>query len=188
MGIENGTGVAVEAGWVPKAEAAQRVGLSVRSLERIAAKGYVEVRLLGRDRGRGKLAVYSEVDLAAWKAGSPNQHAIPVAAAGPSEAAPPVGAPATSTALELVRSPKKGDEAGAVALYLARLAAGAQQQAAPAPTKPWLTAAEAAEFSGLPEAFLRKRAAEGVTWAVNVGGGSSARWRFNRDALGGSGL
>jgi excisionase family DNA binding protein len=49
--------------------------------------------------------------------------------------------------------------------------------------KPWLTLDEAAEYSGLPRAWLLVQARSGALRAVNVGQGSRERWRFNREAL-----
>jgi hypothetical protein len=179
--MENGTAAVTAAdAWVPKQEAAAFLGVSVRQLERLAARGYCEVETRGRDRGRGKMAVYSRVDLLAYKAGSPNQHAVPVESVDPAAGGAPQS-PAGSP-LALVRSPKGGDDVRSVALYLAQLVAGATA-AAPAPARPWLSVEEAAEFSGLPAAFLRRQAAAGVPWVVNVGTDERPRWRFNRDAL-----
>lgn len=199
--MENGTGAAAAASaWVPKQEAAAFLGVSVRQLERLAARGYCEVQTHGRDRGRGKMAVYSRVDLDAYKAGTPNRHAIPVPAATPAKRNPGDGALAgthgdggaldvrsvlevpAGSALGLVRSPEGGDDMRSVALYLAQLVAGATASAQ-APARPWLSVDEAAEYSGLPAAFLRRQAAAGVPWAVNVGSDDRPRWRFNRDAM-----
>lgn len=60
--------------------------------------------------------------------------------------------------------------------------------------RPWLTLKEAAEYSGLPEAWLLGQArnplpSEGIVDAVRVGGQGTPGgvWRFRRDALNGSG-
>ncbi len=49
--------------------------------------------------------------------------------------------------------------------------------------KPWLTLDEAAEYSGLPKAYLLTLARGGCDLARNVGTEKRASWRFNRDAL-----
>jgi excisionase family DNA binding protein len=64
----------------------------------------------------------------------------------------------------------------------------------PKPTpKPWLTLAEAVEYSGLPAAYLMgqaKASRDGFTTyhgivVINVGSDKQHRWRFQRDSLGG---
>lgn len=49
--------------------------------------------------------------------------------------------------------------------------------------KPWLTLAEAVEYSGLPASWLLAQARERKLRAVNVGTGKRDFWRFNREAL-----
>jgi excisionase family DNA binding protein len=60
----------------------------------------------------------------------------------------------------------------------------------PKEPKPWLTLKEAAEYSGLPAAWLLKNARmsglgidNGVVVAMDVGSGKRAVWRFSRNAL-----
>jgi predicted DNA-binding transcriptional regulator AlpA len=55
---------------------------------------------------------------------------------------------------------------------------------APAPVRPWLTLAEATQWSGLPASYLVRAAKEGKVKALNVArNGGRAFWRFNRDDL-----
>jgi len=50
--------------------------------------------------------------------------------------------------------------------------------------KPWLTPAEAADYSGLSRAWLLKQAREGgYGGGMNLGTEKNPRWMFNRDAL-----
>ena len=49
--------------------------------------------------------------------------------------------------------------------------------------KPWLGVKDAAEYSGLPAAWLIEQARAGLIRAVNVGSGAREYWRFNRAAL-----
>ena len=87
-----------------------------------------------------------------------------------------VDTPEPGTALDRSRS---SDPFAGLAAHLARIAA-----AFPAPQpKPWLGLAEAAEYSGLPRAWLIAQARSGALRAVNVGQGTRERWRFNREAL-----
>jgi hypothetical protein len=50
-------------------------------------------------------------------------------------------------------------------------------------SRPWLTLAAAAEFSGLPESYLLWAAGEGQFPALDVGIRPGGRWRFHRDSL-----
>lgn len=169
------------ASWLPKLNAAEVLGISARQLERLAAKGQIETQLTARERGRGKLALYARADLEAILAGHPNSHAVPVDQEADGNA--PAGAlqlnPAQPAA-PAVAVRKTGGEAMAVS-FLQQLAASF---APAAPCKPWLTLAEAAEYSGLPAAWLRRQARAGAACAVNVGSPASPRWRFSRELLG----
>lgn len=54
--------------------------------------------------------------------------------------------------------------------------------------KPWLTLAEAVEYSGLPKSWLLAQAREGGLlcggqMAINVGTPKQPRWRFSREVL-----
>jgi hypothetical protein len=51
-------------------------------------------------------------------------------------------------------------------------------------SRPWLTLAQAAEYSGLPESYLRGVAEGGNIAAIDVGIRPGGRWRFHRDSLG----
>ncbi len=54
---------------------------------------------------------------------------------------------------------------------------------APHQPRPWLTLAEAAEFSGLPASWLKRAAWSGQVEAINCGSVDRPRWRFHRDSL-----
>jgi hypothetical protein len=71
------------------------------------------------------------------------------------------------------------DPFAGLAAHLARLAAAFPA----AQAKPWLTLDEAAEYSGLPRAWLIAQARAGALRAVNVGQGTKEFWRFNREGL-----
>lgn len=77
------------------------------------------------------------------------------------------------------RDPITGADASVVTALLKAMFAAASA----AVPKPWLTTAEAVEYSGLPKAWLLEQARKGKIRAVNVGSGSRERWRFNREAL-----
>lgn len=82
--------------------------------------------------------------------------------------------------------PAAPDPFAGLAAHLAKLAAAFP---APAPVvKPWLTVDEAAEVSGLPQAWLLKQARKNghgakCIVAMNVGTEKRAVWRFSREAL-----
>jgi hypothetical protein len=59
----------------------------------------------------------------------------------------------------------------------------ASRLAPPAGPRPWLTLDEAAEYSGLPAAWLLSQARSGSLVAIDVGMGSQERWRFSRARL-----
>lgn len=76
--------------------------------------------------------------------------------------------------------------------FAAALRDGLRPESAP---KPWLTLAEAAEYSGLPAAYLLNQAkaslyadvtADHGIAVINVGSDKQHRWRFRRDSLGGA--
>lgn len=162
--------------WVPKIEAAELVGLSVRQLERLAQRGYVQVETHARARGRGKMAVYNRRDLDAYNAGAPNIYAVPVA-----EKLPVSNEPAAGTALVKATkptAPAAPDFLPAMAFMVDQLAAGRPVE------RPWLTLPEAVSYSGLPEAYLRRAARSGASFVLNVGSNVAPRWRFSREGLG----
>ncbi len=147
--------------WVPKLEAAKIINLSVRQVEHLAAKGELRKRTLPKALSeRAARVAYYRPDLEDILSGNRKNPAVPFAPA----AAPPAGVLALPAALiDALRE---------------------RREPAPAP-KPWLSLADAAEWSGLPASFLLAKARAGAAFAVNVGQGSRDFWRFNRDALAG---
>jgi excisionase family DNA binding protein len=53
----------------------------------------------------------------------------------------------------------------------------------PPPVRPWLTLAEAAEYSGLPESFLHSMIDQGALAALDVGVRPGGRYRVRRSDL-----
>lgn len=89
-------------------------------------------------------------------------------------------------ALVIAAGPEKGGEVGphlAQASALQHFLAEAIRAFPVYRTKPWLTTAEAAEYSGLPAAYLLTQARSGAIRAINVGTGKKEFWRFSRRAL-----
>jgi hypothetical protein len=146
--------------WVPKLEAAKIINLSVRQVEHLAAKGELRKRTLPKALSeRAARVAYYRPDLEDILSGNRKNPAVPFAPA----AAPP---------------------AGVLALPAALIDALRERRELPAPApRPWLTLTEAVEYSGLPASWLLAQARRGVPWALNVGQGIKAHWRFNRNAF-----
>jgi hypothetical protein len=160
--------ITVEPGWLHKEAAAKMIGVSIRQIENLAALGRIRKHRLERQvNERSARVLYSLEDLDALKAGTPNSHGAP---------APP----APKTEVTALAPAGAAFDFGALAAHLAALARAFPP---PADPRPWLTLAEAVEYSGLPEVWLVAQARAGAAFAVNVGQGSKAHWRFNRAAL-----
>jgi hypothetical protein len=163
--------------WLPKAEAAELLGVSLRQLERRHSEGVVAKRVLPKAKGEtASRVVYSRADIEALKAGAPrlpSQDGWPLLF-GERRIAPTDGPQAANL------QPSSANMVAGLAQVLESLRT---TQAASAVSRPWLTLEEASGYSGLPATFLLRQARAGVPWAVNVGSDKSVRWRFNRDAL-----
>jgi hypothetical protein len=185
--------------WLAKPEAAKLLGVQIRALERRCSQGYVEKRIQPRKpTERAARVLYSRADILALKAGTPNVHAREVEKPeySPGEVVGAAGKPPVSKRLDTAQSVStalippglRGAPASIVAFWEALYKAATT--APPAP-KPWLTLAEAVEYSGLPRGFLlaiaqgggdfTRRAPPGLV--LNVGTEKQARWRFNRELL-----
>lgn len=146
--------------WIPKADAAKRLGISIRQIENLTAKGRIRKRKMAKaaweKTGR---VVYAAADIEAIRSGERPAPAalVPVAPAAPA----PAGSPGEP---------------------VAALAALARALGLPAPGKPWLSLREAADYSGLPARWLREAARAGKLRAQNVGE-KRERWMFPREGL-----
>lgn len=178
---------AEQADWIPVAEAAHLLGVTPRQVQRREQAGNIEKRFGPRIGSAGAPVLYSREDIEALKAGKPNVHARAVEpdhSGGLTEMARGAGKSTalalsshdTTTALARVTSSE-------VLKSLAELITAARA-GPPLEAKPWLTLAEAVEYSGLPEKFLLSRARDGAAFAIDVGaGGDRSYWRFSRDGL-----
>lgn len=167
----------IQPGWLPKDKAAERLKTGVRQLENRAAQGNIRKQTLPREPNeRTARVLYSIEDIDAILAGRPNRYGsavLPPDAIG----ARGLTVPETRAALEA----RRADPFAGLAAHLAQLA-----RAFPPPkvSKPWMTLAEAAEWSGLPAGWLHAQAIAGAAFAMNTGRpGGLHRWRFNRAAL-----
>ncbi len=133
-------------GWPTKLEAAQRVGVSHKTIERLAQDGKIEVRYRPVP-GRRAEPVYNPNDLDRER-----DRRQPAGFVMPADAATETAksAPAESRALALRRP---SDPLAALAEHLAKLAQAFPAEDAkptvPIAQKQWLTLAEAVEYSGL---------------------------------------
>lgn len=161
--------------WISKADAAQALGVSPRQIERHIAAGRLRSRREPRRPHETAAPVsIAAADVEAIRAGRPNYHPVVEksgtmpdvhAANDLALLVPPPAAPAAPA-----------PDATALLDRLARLLPP------PPPPRPWLSTEEAAAFSGLPAAWLRRAAAEGRIAALNVGV-KRPRWRILRSAL-----
>lgn len=154
-----------------KEAAAELVGCSVRQIERFASEGLVRKWTPPKaPNERTAPVVYSRADLLAVKSGA--------------KATTSGESVAKTARLESGSKAEVNRVLPGAAEILAHIAA-ALALPAPQSLKPWLSIPEAAEFSGLPAAFLRARAPElaRVGAAVNTGRGNSPRWRILRSQL-----
>jgi hypothetical protein len=154
--------------WLTKAAAAARLRCSIRTIERHISEG----RLRSRSEnvaGRKPAVLVDPAGLAAL-----------LAAADPASSL--VASPRALPAAPAAAMP--GPQLGQLLDRIAR-AIAESKPAAPGPLKPWLDLDEAAEYSGLPRAWLLSQARGGSGVAINVAMGGGDRWRFSRRRLAG---
>jgi hypothetical protein len=181
------TGVALEDGiWMSKEEAAAFCGVKVRSIERKEAAGCIRKQTLPREPGQTTArVVYSKADLVALKAGAPNDYRRPAS----DEATPGAGNPGTALATTAHATGSNGVE-GSAQQGLLQAFGLLFERVAPRPeAKPWLTLEEAADFSGLTQAWLLRQAEGSAPFVLDLGKHSrGGRYRFRRkdfESLGG---
>ncbi len=154
--------------WLTTAETCVALGMSPRTLQRLTAAGKGPEC---RERPRwGKKAepVYNPKDVAELRAAS---------AARPPVALPPeVDLPETSTELSI---PGQMPPQMALALELVERVSKAMRPDAGKTLKPWLTIKEAAEYTGLSQAYLRRLISEGKLSAVKDGAWKTRRKDLN---------
>jgi hypothetical protein len=169
--------------WLTKNEAAALMKVGTRQVEKRAKLGWIEKRTLPRFPNETQARVeYSRRDIEALLSGAPNMHGEAMAD-GPAAVSqtgpiPQTRQDAPPMAVARVKAPR--DEFGALALHLASLAAKY-----PAQPKLWLPLVDAADYSGLPKAWLLKQAEAGLdpSLAINVGTDLRHRWLFSREGL-----
>jgi len=185
--------------WVSKAEAVALLGTSARQVERRAEAGNIAKKVEAKQPWQKAAPVYySKGDILALKSGTPNQHATVVPphngngnghlgnSLGSTGATPTTDA-ATPATLATIPTPDNALQLVSIWKDLA-VKLGALAVATPATTqptsKPWMTLAEAATWSGMPLRWIRAKAESGWEGAENIGTGKAKFWRINREALG----
>lgn len=196
--------------WLGKAQAAALLGVHPRQLERRASAGQVRKRILPKKPSeKAARVVYFREDLEAIKRDPPEAHMDESElvllkqheekeqekerAAIERERNIVVSVDRLIAAIEIQnRATSDSDRAAQSAADAKQLQAIEALSAAfirafppPAPgPRYWLKLTEAAEYSGLTEAWLLAQARAGAEYALNVGMGTRANWRFNREMLG----
>jgi hypothetical protein len=184
-----------------KKEVIEYLGKSKRTVETLIAAGRLPVSYFNGPNGKQAsfeaqavehLKVQMETPMvrarpAPSETSTANPNSIHDSGATLVLSSPAMTAVATAMA-EAVRAALQG------AALVAQLPAGPQGAALVAKPKPWLTAEEAEEFSGLPKRWLLKMARDpeagpgihvaSCVMAMNVGTENNPKWRFNRGALG----
>ena len=165
-------------GWVSRSEAAKRLRVSERQIQRRHEEGFIRKQTLERRLDqKAATTCYNAEDIAAILANKPNKWSTVVPAA--ENASQPPAEPKNGKSTALV--PAAIDVFSGLQAYFQNL--NAQYVPPPPPAKPWLTLKEAADFSGLPAAWLKAAAAAGNVNAIKTGSGRIPNWRFHRDSL-----
>jgi hypothetical protein len=196
--------------WLGKAEAAALLGVHPRQLERRASAGQVRKRILPKKPSeKAARVVYFREDLEAIKRDPPEAHMDHSELALLKEheakelekeraaierernivASVDRLIAAIETQNRAIPDPERAAQAAADAKRLQAIEAlvAAFIRAFPPPASEpryWLKLTEAAEYSGLTESWLLAQARAGAQYALNVGMGTRANWRFNREMLG----
>jgi len=149
--------------YLNKELAATRSGLSVRRLLELASNGRIRKRHFKDPKSKRIIAVFHTADLDKLKSGSVGDtkyRSVPdtrVMRFPSSEASPHI---ASSEALP------HSDSASVIS-----------------PTRPWMTLAEAGEYSGLPSSFITRLIEAGKLPGLDVGVRPGGRWRVAKRDL-----
>ena len=141
--------------WVPKAKAAEMLGVSTREIERKAAAGRIRTQKVRLPGDKNDKAVYAVGDITTVK--DQREAAALQLTVGPGQAAP-----------------------HALPSVVAALTAVLQQTAPPRVERAWLTLDEAATYSGLPASEIARLIRERQVYAMGRG---HVTWRIQRESL-----
>ena len=151
--------------WLSKATAAQILGCSEKTIERLATQKKIQKVML-RIPGRRSTPVYHPGDVETLRSASARLEPFPVA----SPAAP------RGKAAALVPAGPSGRSAGDMFLQL--LTSGIPRPSIGPRHKLFLTLKEAAEYSGMSRGWLLSKIKDGELAAIKVGG-----WKIRRSDL-----
>lgn len=162
--------------WLTKQQAADAIGVTTKTIERLAAEGKVQQARWRRD-GRGpELAVYQPDDvarIAAERRTAPSAFVLPVGVPPPSNG----HGPASAVGLALsAQPPVPGDD---ILRRVFAAAIKAVSETSETPVALFVSIAEAAQVSGLSRTYLRRLIDEAKLPAVRDG----RRWRIRRRDL-----
>jgi len=159
--------------WLPKKEAAELLGRAIGQLERRAKDGYIAKRAEEKKPWEKSARVYySRADILALVRGEPNRYPRLMSERSTAGNGGNDGDGNRGSNDSQSNGGSQWDGADT-----ARTAMPAK--------KPWLTLAEASQYSGLSQDFLRKQAEAGTIHSVNenVSGQGEPAWMFSRKGL-----
>lgn len=160
--------------WPTKAEAAQIIGCSTKTIESFAKSGKIQQRAWRRPETGALIAVYHPEDVERIRSERHPEALTPFVVTSQSSQEP-----RRETAVAR-QEPQQGEILQAL---LAALSANSQRVSEPAvrtSEKLFLTLSEASDFSGLPRGYLHARIKSGELPAIRTGAG----WRIKREDLG----
>lgn len=170
--------------WPTQTEAAVRLATNERTIRRFIAAG----RLRAEKRpvvGAKPQTVIDPEDVARVRAEREREKPV-VIESGHEPDRMPDAMPDVRTGTELSRIEPAAAALAELFAGAARALAAAQQVPVPTLPGPFVSLAEAVTLSGMPASWLIAQAKAGAPWAVNIGQGKKAFWRFSiarRDSL-----
>lgn len=156
-----------------KPEVVEYLGKSKRSIEMYVAAGRLKVKYFSGNNGKTALFERAEVEAFKQVLTGTWDRVIDL------DCGPKSGSPAKLIQIEKALVPAPTDSrvdsiSDAILLSLLRGVPAAQ----PTMPGPFVGLADAVAISGMPASWLLAQARAGVPWAVNVGTGKKAFWRF----------
>jgi Helix-turn-helix domain len=161
--------VSDDANWYTKQDAAAALGVSTKTVENYARDGKIGQALYRRAAGGPQLAVFSREDV---------DHLVTNRQDGAIEQSPRVVAAASSNGQALTPPPAKRHGGGGLDPAIVQALLHRFQETSQNAEKLFLTIPEAARFSGLSEAYIRRACQAGSLAAIRDAG-----WKIKRAAL-----
>lgn len=161
--------------WLTKAQAATALGVSPKQIERFAKSGKLQFFLWKRPSGGQSIAVYApdDIDRLAHENVPSRPYVVPTDAAPPPNGSHDMQRQTTPKRSVAPVAPSGSALFQAFLLMFRQMSDHAQQV-----QTLFLTIPEAAKFSGLTEAYIRRACQEGKLDAFKDGG-----WKIRRTAL-----